>query len=97
MSEENKKIVLKLYIAGRAPNSQRAQFNLNEVIAQNNPDCFDLEVIDILENPMRAIEDGILVTPTLCKTSPLPKAKILGNLSDVHQVIRILGIIGGKC
>lgn len=97
MSVENKKIVLKLYIAGRAPNSQRAQLNLNEIIKQNNPDCFDLEVIDILENPMRAIEDGILVTPTLWKTSPLPKAKILGNLSDVYQIVRILGIIGGKC
>jgi len=97
LSVEDNKIVLKLYVAGRAPNSQRAQLNLNEIIAQNNPNRFELEVIDILENPMRAIEDEILVAPTLWKIAPLPKAKILGNLSDVDQVVHKLGIIGGKC
>lgn len=97
MTLEQGKIVLKLYVAGRAPNSERARSNLDEILAEIRPDRFDLEVIDILENPMRAIEDGILVTPTLCKIAPLPQAKIHGNLSDAEKVIHALGLIGGKC
>lgn len=88
-------IVLKLYIVGRAPNSIRARSNLDKILAQNEPGRFDLEIIDVLENPMRAIEDGILVTPTLCKILPLPKEKILGNLNDTQKVIHAIGLVGG--
>lgn len=91
----HEKIVLKLYIAGRAPNSVRARSNLNKIMAQNEPERFDLEIIDVLENPMRAIEDGILVTPTLSKISPFPGAKILGNLDDINKVINAMGLVGG--
>ena len=96
LSLELEKIVLKLYVAGRAPNSQRARSNLDEILAEYNPDHFDLEVIDVLENPNQAINDGILVTPTLCKIAPPPQVRILGNLSDVEKVIHTLGLIGGR-
>jgi circadian clock protein KaiB len=96
LSLELEKIVLKLYVSGRAPNSQRARSNLDEILEQNRPERFDLEIIDILENPMRAIKDGILVTPTLCKIAPLPRVEILGNLSDMEKVIQSLGLIGGR-
>lgn len=97
LSVELEKIVLKLYVAGRSPNSQRARSNLDQILEQNKPERFDLEIIDILENPMRAIKDGILVTPTLCKITPLPRVEIFGNLSDMEKVVQSLGIIGGRC
>jgi circadian clock protein KaiB len=57
-------------------------------------DNFKLEIIDVLEYPLRALADGIVVTPSLAKMSPSPAAKIVGNLSDKASVLRALGITG---
>jgi len=57
-------------------------------------DNFKLEIVDVLEQPLRALADGILVTPSLAKLSPSPAANIVGNLSDKSGVMRALGIRG---
>lgn len=83
--------VLRLYIAGRSPISQRAHRNLRQI----NHDYFDgrcqIEVIDVLDAPQRAVADGILVTPTLMKLSPAPSIRIIGDLSAVEKVLYSLG------
>lgn len=82
---------LRLYVAGNAPNSLRAISNA-QAICQQHPDApYALEIVDVLEHPKRALADGIIVTPTLIKVSPLPSQRMVGNLSDTHQVLLTLG------
>ena len=85
-------VMLRLYIADRAPNSIRAIANLAAICKEHFGDRFELEIIDVLEYPQRALADGILVTPSLTKISPSPSAKIVGNLSDTGSVLNALGI-----
>ena len=85
-------VVMRLYIANNAPNSVRAVANLAAICKEHLQEKFKLEVIDVLENPLRALAEGILVTPSLAKLSPSPAAKIIGNLSDKSSVLHALGI-----
>jgi len=85
-------VEMRLYIANSAPNSVRAVANLAAICKEHLKDNFKLEVIDVLEYPLRALADGILVTPSLAKVSPSPAAKIIGNLSDKSSVLHALGI-----
>jgi len=91
-SAVNAVVMLRLYIADRAPNSIRAIANLAAICKEHFGDRFELEIIDVLEYPQRALADGILVTPSLTKISPSPSAKIVGNLSDTGSVLNALGI-----
>ena len=83
-----------LYIANNAPNSVQAVANLEAICKEHLKDNFKLEIIDVLEFPLRALADGILVTPSLAKLSPTPAAKIIGNLSDKSKVLLALGLTG---
>ena len=85
-------MVMRLYIADNAPNSLRAVANLAAICKEHLGNNFKLEIIDVLEYPLRALADGILVTPSLTKVSPSPAAKIVGNLSDKSSVLHALGI-----
>jgi circadian clock protein KaiB len=85
-------VVMRLYISKNAPNSLRAIANLGAICNEYLGDKFKLEIIDVLEYPLRALADGILVTPSLAKVSPSPAAKIVGNLSDKSNVLHALGI-----
>jgi circadian clock protein KaiB len=87
-------VVMCLYIADSAPNSAQAVANLEAICKEHLKDNFKLEIIDVLEYPLRALADGIVVTPSLAKMSPSPAAKIVGNLSDKGSVLRALGIQG---
>lgn len=86
-------IKLRLYVAGGAPNSVRAIANLGAICKQHVDCIFKLEVIDVLKFPLRALADGVLVTPHLAKLSPAPAARIVGNLSNRATVLAALGIV----
>ena len=85
-------VVMRLYIANNAPNSVRAIANLAEICKRHLADKFELEIIDVLEFPLRALADGVVVTPSLTKVSPLPEAKVVGDLSEKSNVLHALGI-----
>jgi len=85
-------VVMRLYIADAAPNSVKAIANLEAICKEYLKDSFELELIDVLEFPLRALADGVLVTPSLAKVSPSPAAKIVGDLSDRGNVLHALGI-----
>jgi circadian clock protein KaiB len=83
---------LRLYVAGGAPNSVQAIANLAAICKAHLQWAFKLEIIDVLKSPLRALTDGVLVTPHLAKLSPSPAANIVGNLSDRASVLAALGI-----
>lgn len=85
-------VVLRLYIAGAAPNSVQAIANLEAICREYLKDGHKLEVVDVLEHPTRAMADGVLVTPSLAKLLPLPAANVIGNLSDRAKVLSALGL-----
>ena len=84
---------LRLYVAGDAPNSTAARTNLRRLLDECEPGSFTLEIIDCLKEPMRALQDGVLVTPTLVRFEPLPRQTIVGTLSEVARVTAALGMI----
>jgi circadian clock protein KaiB len=88
-------VAMRLYIAGSAPNSVQAIANLEAICREHLAGVHRLEIVDILEHPSRALAEGVLVTPSLTKLSPLPAAQIVGNLSDKRKVLLALGIAGG--
>jgi len=85
-------VVLRLYIAGGAPNSLQAIANLEAICEEYLQGGHKLEVVDVLEDPSRAMAEGVLVTPSLAKLSPLPAASVIGNLSDKAKVLLALGL-----
>jgi circadian clock protein KaiB len=85
-------VVMALYITDSGPNSVRAVANLEAICREHLQGNFRLEIIDVLQYPLRALADGVVVTPSLAKLSPLPAATVVGNLSDRSGVLRALGI-----
>jgi circadian clock protein KaiB len=85
------KVRLRLYVAGNSPNSSRAIVNLNAICAEHFLAGHELEIVDLLKYPLRALADGIVVTPTLVMLSPLPVRRVVGNLSDTSRVLLALG------
>ena len=84
--------VLRLYVAGGAPNSVQALVNLERICQQHLQGHYQLEIVDVFEQPLRALADGVIVTPSLTKLSPLPAAQVVGNLSDKNKVLLALGL-----
>jgi circadian clock protein KaiB len=85
-------LVLRLYLAPGAPNSERALANLRTMCSGYQANLIELEIVDVRKDPRRALEDDALITPTLLKLSPLPLVKIVGNLSQTAQVLQALGL-----
>ncbi len=84
---------LKLYIAGKTKISQLLHKKLYEHYNEILPGQYQLECIDLLNNPESAYADGVLATPTLIKLSPDPVRKVIGDLNNMDRVQHELGII----
>ena len=84
--------VFRLYLAGGAPNSVRAVANLYALCRKHFPGCHRIELVDVLKEPMRALAEAILVTPTVVKLSPWPEQQIIGDLSEEEEVLLALGL-----
>lgn len=66
--------------------------NLKTLCRERLPESHDIEIVDVLHEPQRALADGILVIPTLMKLTPLPSGKIIGNLSPLEPILAALGL-----
>lgn len=88
-----KKYKLKLYITGNTLNSQRAITNLFRICHEELNDQYSVEIIDVLEQPHKAEQEKILVTPTLIKQLPPPLQRIIGDMSNTQKVLLGLDLI----
>jgi circadian clock protein KaiB len=82
----------RLYVAGDTQNSLHALANLKALCKTHLPDRHKIEVVDVLQEPLRALADGIFMTPTLIKLGPAPVQRIVGTLSQPSVVVRTLGL-----
>ena len=83
-------LTLRLYVSGAAPHSLRARSNLERICQQRFAGRHAIEIIDVLAEPQRALDDGILVTPTLVKAGPGARRVIIGNLEREDMVLAAL-------
>jgi len=79
--------ILRLYITGQTPRSVRSIENLRGLCEKYLKNQFDLEVIDIYQQPALAAEGQIIAAPTLIKTMPLPLRRLVGDFSDQNRVV----------
>ena len=81
------KYVLRLYVAGMGPKSVQAIDNIKRVCEEYLPDKYQLEIIDIYQNPIFAKDGQIVAAPTLIKELPPPLRKLVGSMSDTERVL----------
>ena len=81
------KYVLRLYIAGASLRSSRAVENIKRICEEHLKGRYELEVIDIYQNPMLAQGDQIIAVPTLIKKLPPPLRKFIGDLTDTEKIL----------
>ena len=81
------KYVLRLYVTGMTPKSTRAVTNVQTLCEQYLKGCYELEVVDIYQQPKLAKGEQIIATPTLIKKLPLPLRKLIGDMSDTERFL----------
>jgi circadian clock protein KaiB len=84
---------LRLYVAGQTPKSVLAFRNLKQICEEHLLGRYEIEIIDLIENPQLARGDQILAVPTLVRRLPEPIKKIIGDLSNTERVLVGLDLV----
>ncbi len=83
----SQKYTLRLYIAGITPRSQEAIRTVKAMCEEHLAGRYDLEVIDIYQQPTLAKDEQIIAAPTLIKKLPPPLRKIIGSMADRKKIL----------
>lgn len=90
--DEQPSYTLRLFVTGASPNSSRAISNLKQICETYLKDNYELEIIDVYQQPMIAESEQIIALPMLLKVSPSPVRRLMGDLSDTEKVLVGLGL-----
>jgi circadian clock protein KaiB len=82
--------VLRLFVAGEEANSQQALENLTALCEERLDGCFEIDVVDVLVDFQAALDNSVLVTPTLIVVAPPPPVTVVGTLSDTDKLLSAL-------
>jgi circadian clock protein KaiB len=80
----------RLYVAGDAPNSTQALANLKTFCEKYLEGRHEIEEVDVMRDPTRALAEGVLLTPMVVRLAPAPVRKIIGNLSLEAPLLQLL-------
>jgi circadian clock protein KaiB len=86
------KYVLRLYVAGATDRSRQAVQRARQLCQAELKENFDLEVIDVYQQPILARDGQIVATPTLVKEFPLPMRRLIGNLTNTTGLFVALDV-----
>jgi circadian clock protein KaiB len=86
-SRNKEKYILRLYVVDMSLKSIQAIKNIKCICEENLQDRYQLNIIDICQQPALARENQIIAAPTLIKESPLPLRRIIGNMSNTKRVL----------
>jgi circadian clock protein KaiB len=81
------KYVLRLYVAGTTPRSLLAITNIKKICEEYLRGRYDLEVVDVYQQPTLAKGEQIIAAPTLIKKLPLPLRKFIGDMADQERIL----------
>ena len=90
--KETVNYIFQLFVADNAANSVQALANLRAICKSHLPHRHQIEVVDVLAQPQRALGEKIFMTPTLVLVQPEPTRRLVGNLSHTATVLLTLGI-----
>jgi len=87
---DNSCYIFRLYITGASPNSSRAITNIKAFLEKNLKGRYDLEIIDVYQQPHIAKTVDIIALPMLIREIPLPRMRLIGDMSDYEKLLRIV-------
>ena len=94
---KKERYVLKLYVTGMTPRSMKAITNIREICEEHLKGRYELEIIDIFQQPVLAKGEQIIAAPTLIKKLPLPLRRFIGDMSDDEKILIGLDLRPKKC
>jgi circadian clock protein KaiB len=86
------KYVLRLYVTGLTPRSTRAITTVRDVCERHLQGNYDLEIVDVYQQPARVSRDQIFAIPTLVKCQPAPQRIVIGDMTDRQRLLFGLGL-----
>jgi circadian clock protein KaiB len=82
------KYILSLFIIDNQPNSANAVINIKRICEKHLKGRYELDIIDLHQQPTLALSEDIIAVPVLIKKFPLPEIRLLGDLSDTESVLK---------
>lgn len=89
---ENPRYVLRLFVTGMTPRSTRAISAVRALCQQRLEGRFDLEIVDVYQQPSLIQDEQVVATPTLIKYQPAPLRRIIGDMTNTHRLCHGLGL-----
>jgi len=89
----SEKYILRLYVTGMTPKSVKAIENTRKICEENLQGRYELEVIDIYQQPEYAKKEEIIAAPTLIKKLPLPLRRFIGDMSNKEKILLGLNLV----
>lgn len=90
--EEDLVFQLRLFVTGASPLSARAIQNLQTLLEQKLKGRYKLEIVDVHQQPALVQSEDVTAVPMLIKKTPLPKRRLVGDMSDTQRVLKGLGL-----
>ena len=90
--QRNGQYVFHLYVTGASPNSLRAIANTKNFCEAYIKENYELEVIDVYQQPIVAERENIIALPLLVKKYPLPEKRMIGDMSELERVLKGIGL-----
>ena len=84
---KTERYTLRLYVTGTTPRSNRAIVNIRKICEEHLAGRYELEVIDIYQQPILAEGEQIIAAPTLIKSLPLPLRRFIGDMSNTERIL----------
>jgi circadian clock protein KaiB len=89
---ENERFVLRLYVTGMTPRSTRAISAVRSLCEERLQGRYDLEIIDVYQQPALIRDEQVFATPTLVKKGPEPERRMIGDMTDRARLLTGLGL-----
>lgn len=90
--DKSGRYMLRLFVTGSTPRSTRAIKNMRHICETHLHGRYDLEVIDIYQEPEAAFSQQVIAVPTLIKMLPGPLKRIIGDLSETEKILHSLDL-----
>ena len=87
-----KEFVFHLFITGASPNSIRAINNLKQLCDEHMAGRYELQIIDVYQQPAIAAKEQIIALPLMIRKHPLPERRLIGDMSETTKILKALGI-----
>ena len=89
---KSKDYSMRLFVTGASLNSARAIANIKNILETYLKDNYELEIIDIYQQPEKARFEQVVALPLLIKSSPGVERRLIGDMSNKEKVLKGLGI-----